>query len=551
MCETSAVGALDSRSDLAAKADGDAEQPAIASTAASSSLVVQSQSDGLSESSSMPSVSVSRPAFEAAEHEVSAAELSKWNEMMDMGIPQYMQAHPNSFHRRVRRGIPQRFRWQVWKAKVGVDEAGLSIDYHALSQRSNAWTAQIEIDIGRTFPELRSFSAEQQQKLFRVLNAYAGYNPDVGYCQGMNYVAGLLLIVSDMQEEESFAVLARLMDDPDFGLSGFYRERLPLLRRYLRACESLVADTVPELRDHFIRENVQPAVYLHQWFLTLFINCFPLSMVMIIWDVIICEGLPVILRIAVSILQVLKDSLLSMHFEEIIKFFKMMKTYDDEDGELNAFRIGQLLMKHTEHVQIPDRTLEYLGRELAEDDGSLDSDESWEADLNGGGWWQSFSRMFSFGSNKRRATTTAVAAGAIANTPGGGTPGGGTPGGGTSSSSTGGAATAAAAAAASAHSRERNSSINSAPAALATAPATDARQPGEAGATSTSTAEIAPSGPAISAHSVDSRLPPPSSAASAAAGGSAGGGRGGPLGAARSAVEPLEDETLTRGWEFL
>merc|ERR1711948_26397 len=123
-------------------------------------------------------------------------------------------------------------------------------------------------------------------------------------------------------------------------------------------------------------ENVQAAVYLHQWFLTLFINCFPLSMVMIIWDVIVCEGLPVILRISVSILQVLKDSLLSMHLEEIIKFFKMMKTYDGEDGELNAFRIGQLLMKHTEHVQIPSRIMDDLNREpLVDDDCTMYPDE--------------------------------------------------------------------------------------------------------------------------------------------------------------------------------
>merc|ERR1719359_1296372 len=118
------------------------------------------------------------------------------------------------------------------------------------------------------------------------------------------------------------------------GLSGFYVNRLPLLRKYLRACDKLVAETVPELREHFIREGVQPAVYLHQWFLTLFINCFPLSMVLIIWDVIICDGLPVILRIAVSILQVLKDSLLRMDLEEVIKFFKMMKTYEDQGGDL-------------------------------------------------------------------------------------------------------------------------------------------------------------------------------------------------------------------------
>merc|ERR1719230_705814 len=108
-----------------------------------------------------------------------------------------------------------------------------------------------------------------------------------------------------------------------------------------------------------------------------------MSMVYVIWDVIVCEGLPVILRIAVSILQVLKDSLISMQFEDIIKFFKMMKTYDDEGGELNAFRIGQLLMKHTEHVVIPDRILDYLSQEATDDDSYLDSDESWEAEQSG------------------------------------------------------------------------------------------------------------------------------------------------------------------------
>eukprot|EP00930_Biecheleria_cincta_P032933 TRINITY_DN22809_c0_g1_i1.p1 TRINITY_DN22809_c0_g1~~TRINITY_DN22809_c0_g1_i1.p1 ORF type:complete len:477 (+),score=74.91 TRINITY_DN22809_c0_g1_i1:104-1432(+) len=345
-------------------------------------------------------------------HEVSHMELSKWREMVDVGISQYMRSHPDRFHRRVRRGIPTAFRWQVWKAAVRLEDCELERKYADLSEKLNDWTQLIDIDIRRTFPELKTFDGPQQQRLKRVLNAYAGYNPRVGYCQGMNFVAGLLLLVSD-SEEESFAVLVKLMDHKEFGLAGFYMDRLPLLRRYLRACDKLVADTVPELREHFIRENVQPAVYLHQWFLTLFINCFPLSMVMIIWDVIVCEGLPVILRIAVSILQVLKDSLLSMHFEEIIKFFKMMKTYDDEDGELNAFRIGQLLMKHTEHVNIPESTLEYLYREAGDDEeGGLDSDESWEADPISGTWLQSISRMFSFGYTKRRGAASGSGGGA-------------------------------------------------------------------------------------------------------------------------------------------
>merc|ERR1712187_149219 len=139
------------------------------------------------------------------------------------------------------------------------------------------------------------------------------------------------------------------MDHPDFGLSGFYRDNFPLLGRYLHACDHLMVETVPELRKHFIEENVQPAMYLHKWFLTLFINCLPLDMVLIIWDVIICEGLPMILKIAMSILQALKHPLLNMSFEQIMMLFKLMKKYDDrEGGDLKASQVGHLLLEHTE-----------------------------------------------------------------------------------------------------------------------------------------------------------------------------------------------------------
>merc|ERR1719161_340161 len=88
-----------------------------------------------------------------------------------------------------------------------------------------------------------------------------------------------------------------------------------------------------------------------------------------------CEGLEVVLRIAVSILHVLRESLLAMPLEEISKFFRMMKTYDDEDGELNASRIGQLLMKHTELVKVPQNILDELKRDVPDDELLADPDE--------------------------------------------------------------------------------------------------------------------------------------------------------------------------------
>lgn len=333
--------------------------------------------------------------LQSLQQPISPSEVAKWNEMVaGTGIPQLMRSHPDRLRRRVRRGIPQQYRWQVWKACVHLQDHKhiLALDYASLSTRKNAWTSLIEIDIARTFPELKFFNQEHQLQLWNVLNAYASYNADLGYCQGMNFVAGLLLIISDFNEEESFGVFVCLMDH--LGLAGFYGEKLPLFRRYLRACNKLVKETVPDLYDHFEKESVNAPVYLHQWFLTLFINCFPLSMVTIIWDVIISEGLEVMLRIAVSILQVLKDSLLAMQFEDIVKFFHMMKTYNDEDGELNAFRIGQLLMKHTELVKVPQHILDELRSDATDDENFPDCEEA-ERATSGNSWLTGVGRALS------------------------------------------------------------------------------------------------------------------------------------------------------------
>ena len=39
--------------------------------------------------------------------------------------------------------------------------------------------------------------------------------------------------------------------------------------RYLWAFDELVAASLPELHEHFCKENLQHSVYLHQWFLPL------------------------------------------------------------------------------------------------------------------------------------------------------------------------------------------------------------------------------------------------------------------------------------------
>jgi len=82
-------------------------------------------------------------------------------------------------------------------------------------------------DVGRTFPNLKPFATEKgRRSLQNVLLAYAAYDPEVGYCQGMNFLAGLLLLYLP-DEEIAFGALVTLMKER--GLRDFYTEDMGLL----------------------------------------------------------------------------------------------------------------------------------------------------------------------------------------------------------------------------------------------------------------------------------------------------------------------------------
>mmetsp|Transcript_25102 Transcript_25102/g.53301 ORF Transcript_25102/g.53301 Transcript_25102/m.53301 type:complete len:460 (+) Transcript_25102:104-1483(+) len=258
-----------------------------------------------------------------------------WQAMVQQGLRNYACKNPEVFRRRARRGVPMEYRWQAWKAALGLEERMQPGLYQEYVQADNQWTRLIEIDMPRTFPDIEFFDKEQQYSLLRILKAFANFDPEVGYCQGMNFVTGLLLFVAQNgdfrqrprfeKEEEVFWMLVCLMVDER--LSGFYLRQFPLLRRYLWAFDHLLASYLPDLQAHFLEEGVQHGVYLHQWFLTLFINCLPLPMVLVFWDTMICggRGLEAILPMTLSLLQALQNVLLSMSFEDIVRFFKTIK----------------------------------------------------------------------------------------------------------------------------------------------------------------------------------------------------------------------------------
>ena len=119
----------------------------------------------------------------------------------------------------VRRGIPVAFRPVVWQqiSLASIHRRQFSTDYytsllnrvHELSPRVRD---DIEKDIDRTFPEHEYFGGrgDGEQCLRRILQALALHNPDVGYCQSLNFVGGMMLLF--MEEEDSFWLLLTVVE---------------------------------------------------------------------------------------------------------------------------------------------------------------------------------------------------------------------------------------------------------------------------------------------------------------------------------------------------
>lgn len=118
--------------------------------------------------------------------------------------------------------------------------------------RKDVWK-QIELDLHRTFPDLPSFR-RKQRALGEVLRSYAHAHPEVGYCQSMNYIAGLLLVVLD---DLQVAYRAFLVFMQVFGMSGLYLEGFPRMLLYSFATLRSVKQRMPQLHDHLWDMNVR------------------------------------------------------------------------------------------------------------------------------------------------------------------------------------------------------------------------------------------------------------------------------------------------------
>ncbi|XP_071589581.1 TBC1 domain family member 30 isoform X3 [Heliangelus exortis] len=270
-------------------------------------------------------------------------------------------------------GIPKEWRRKVWLTLADQYLHSIAIDWDktmrfTFNERSNpdddSMGIQIVKDLHRTGCSSYCGQEAEQDRvvLKRVLLAYARWNKSVGYCQGFNILAALILEVMEGNEGDALKIMIYLIDKvlPD----SYFVNNLRALSVDMAVFRDLLRMKLPELSQHL--DTLQRAanresgggyeppltnVFTMQWFLTLFATCLPNHTVLKIWDSVFFEGSEIILRVALAIWAKLGEQIECC--ETADEFYSTMGKLTQEMLEDNLIDSNELMQTVYTMAQFP------------------------------------------------------------------------------------------------------------------------------------------------------------------------------------------------------
>jgi hypothetical protein len=239
--------------------------------------------------------------------------------------------------RYVRKGIPPAWRGAAWFWYAGgpkklAEDPGLywnllkQVNQGALSDNDRE---HIERDLNRTFPDNDRFKPDDRpttseqsrgigetenettmiKALRRVLQAFAVHNPNIGYCQSLNFIAGLLLLFLNEDEEKAFILLNVVCTEHLPGTHGVALEGANI---DIAVLMTSIKESLPSIWAKLDDKPGTPgaggvprlptvSLATTAWFMSLFVGTLPIECVLRVWDCLFFEGSKTLFRVALAI----------------------------------------------------------------------------------------------------------------------------------------------------------------------------------------------------------------------------------------------------------
>ncbi|XP_026186724.1 TBC1 domain family member 2A [Mastacembelus armatus] len=284
----------------------------------------------------------------------------------------------------LRVGVPQEYRQRVWRwvvrARTRTTRECHPQRYQQLCEKSRTSphpaSRQIQLDLHRTLTTNQHFSSPSSpalQQLHRVLLAFSWQNPAIGYCQGLNRLAAIALLVLQ-SEEDAFWCLVAVVE----GImpQDYYTKNLVASQADQRVLKDFLAEKLPRLAAHFEDHSIDVSLVTFNWFLVVFVESLPSDILLPLWDAFLYEGTKVIFRYALALFKYKEDDFLKIHDSvEIYQYLRFFtKTISDSRrltniafSDMNPFPRRLLRNRrvlHLERLQGELRELEEQQREF-------------------------------------------------------------------------------------------------------------------------------------------------------------------------------------------
>ncbi|CAD8061342.1 unnamed protein product [Paramecium sonneborni] len=273
------------------------------------------------------------------------------NSLLDMVIINFHVLKKNEFKLKLIEGPPkQRIRWSCWQLMAYIPKSSIQSDHLSFLEEDYKQSYAIKKDTHRTVTakNIKYFeTGEGKKDLEKVLIKLSKLFPKLGYCQGMNFLAGFTLIINNKNVTQCLQFLAQIMTNPKFLIYYLYSDEMPLLKLLEYICQQEIKFKLPNLYNHiYNRLEVSNAFWLTKIIMTLFLYNFHINNVCRFWDFILATNIFQISAIICSFLEINKNSIYKM--DDLNKFIIWFDALQDQ--EIPQEQIQILMFKSINYI---------------------------------------------------------------------------------------------------------------------------------------------------------------------------------------------------------
>jgi hypothetical protein len=209
----------------------------------------------------------------------------------------------------------------------------------------------IDLDINRTFCNLGVFqnNSPLSEDLREILRVFVVSRPDIGYVQGLSFIAGTLLL--QMDKFQSFVCLMNIILNPN--ILPFFRLDEKDIKKRIDLFNDIFNCNLPKLYEFFKNNEILPELYFIEWIMTLFMKSLNIDLAMRIWDIYFIEGIETLYKSAIVILTFYEKEFYNSDFEDIlIKLQKLKEFKMNEDKFIDNMRNVKFTDKIMSKIQL-------------------------------------------------------------------------------------------------------------------------------------------------------------------------------------------------------